>query len=252
MTMVHETADAFRRAMASAGIESAADVHFAQVKCPLLTSERMADAHARGQSTVTEETYASMGYTRAASALGAALALGELSEEQITDDVINSDWSLFSGRASASAGVELLNCEIIVLGNSTKWAGNKVIAHDVMQDAVDAPAVWRAIEGAGLGSAPQLDDVARARLDAVLCKAGTGHDGRNPRQPPHHARRQRHQRDPACTRDRWRRGRRRCWPHGCFRVRRCGTSGPRRGWSGRGDSRPGKPPRWNFAARQLS
>lgn len=171
LTMVRETAEAFRRAMATAGIESVDDVHFAQVKCPLLTSERIADAHARGKTVVTEDTYASMGYTRAASALGAALALGELTEDQITEDAINEDWSLYSGRASASAGVELLNCEIIVLGNSTKWAGNKVIAHDVMQDAIDAPAVWRAIEGAGLGSPPQLDDAARARLDAVLCKA---------------------------------------------------------------------------------
>lgn len=171
MIMVHEVAEAFRRAIASAGIESVEDVHFAQVKCPLLTSERIADAHARGREVVTEETYASMGYTRGASALGAALALGELSEDQITEDAINSDWSLFSGLASASAGVELLNCEIIVLGNSTKWAGNKVIAHDVMQDAIDSPAVWRAIEGAGLSAPPQLDAASQARLDAVLCKA---------------------------------------------------------------------------------
>ncbi|MGB0572820.1 MAG: ring-opening amidohydrolase [Alphaproteobacteria bacterium] len=171
MTMVEETAEAFRRAMTTAGIESADDVHFAQVKCPLLTSERIADAHTRGQAVVTEDTYASMGFTRGASALGAALALGELSENQVTEAAINSDWSLFSSRASASAGVELLNCEIIVLGNSTAWAGDKVIAHDVMQDAIDAPALWRAIEGAGLGSPPQLDDASQARLAAVLCKA---------------------------------------------------------------------------------
>ena len=171
MIMVHETARAVRRAMDTAGIETIDDVHFVQVKCPLLTSERIADAHARDQVVVTEDTYASMGYSRGASALGAALALGELTEDQIPESAIGTDWSLFSGRASASAGIELLNCEIIVLGNSTQWAGDRVIAHDVMQDAIDSPALWRALSGAGLDSPPQLDDSARARLDAVLCKA---------------------------------------------------------------------------------
>ena len=171
MTMVHETARAVERAMAAAEIENIDDVHFVQVKCPLLTSERIADAHGRGQHVITEDTYASMGYSRGASALGAALALGELAEDQITPDAIGTDWSLFSGRASASAGIELLNCEIIVLGNSTKWAGDKVVAHDVMQDAIDSPALWRALAGAGLSSPPQLDDATRPRLDAVLCKA---------------------------------------------------------------------------------
>jgi cyanuric acid amidohydrolase len=171
MTMVRETAAAVHRAIKAAGLDSLDDVHFVQVKCPLLTSERIADAHARGKTVVTEDTYASMGYSRGASALGAALALGELKEEQISEAAIGHDWSLFSGRASASAGVELLNCEIIVLGNSTAWAGDKVIAHDVMQDAIDAPAVWRALAGAGLDMPPQLDAAARERLAAVLCKA---------------------------------------------------------------------------------
>ena len=171
MTMVRETAAAVRRAMESAGLDSIDDVHFVQVKCPLLTSERIADAHARGRQVVTEDTYASMGYSRGASALGAALALGELAEDQVSDAAIGHDWSLYSGRASASAGVELLNCEIIVLGNSPYWTGDKIIAHDVMRDAIDAPALWRALAGVGLDAPPQLDDTARDRLCAVLCKA---------------------------------------------------------------------------------
>ncbi|NNE83962.1 MAG: ring-opening amidohydrolase, partial [Alphaproteobacteria bacterium] len=171
MTMVHETAEAVRRAMAAAALDSTDAVHFVQVKCPLLTSERIADAYARGRDVVTADTYASMSYTRGASALGIALALGELDESQVTDAAIGHDWSLYSGRASASAGVELLNCEVIVLGNSPHWTGDKIITHDVMRDAIDAAALWRALANAGLGAPPQLDAEACARLDAVLCKA---------------------------------------------------------------------------------
>lgn len=171
MTMVRETAAAVKRAMQAAALDNIDDVHFVQVKCPLLTSERIADAHGRGKDVVTEDTYASMGYSRGASALGIALALGELDEAQIAESVIGHDWSLFSGRASCSAGVELLNCEVIVLGNSTAWAGDKIIAHDVMQDAIDAPALWRALAGVGLDTPPQLDAASRDRVAAVLCKA---------------------------------------------------------------------------------
>lgn len=78
--MVREVAAAVRAAMGSAGIAEPVDVHFVQVKCPLLTAERMADARARGASTVTEDAYASMGFSRGASALGIALALGEVAE----------------------------------------------------------------------------------------------------------------------------------------------------------------------------
>ena len=48
MAQVTATAAAVRAAMAEAGITDPAEVHYVQVKCPLLTSERMAAARARG------------------------------------------------------------------------------------------------------------------------------------------------------------------------------------------------------------
>lgn len=177
LAMVHEVAAAVRAAMGRAGIDKDSDVHFVQVKCPLLTAEKMADARARGAPTVTEDTYASMGFSRAASALGIALALGELDEARLTDGAIGSDWSLYSTRASTSAGVELRNCEVVVLGNALGWAGHSLIAHDVMRDAIDAPALWRALAAVGLGPPPQLDAASRARLTAVLCKAEPSRSG---------------------------------------------------------------------------
>lgn len=171
MAQLRATADAVRAAMADAGITDPAEVHYVQVKCPLITSAKVADAAARGQSVATHETYPSMGLSRGAAALGVGLALGELREAALSDAAIGANWSLHSGRASCSAGVELERCEVIVLGNSPAWAGDLIIGHDVMADAVDFPAVQRALASVGLATPGQLDAAARARLVAVLAKA---------------------------------------------------------------------------------
>ena len=148
--MVTETAAAVRQAMAEAGIDDPADVHFVQIKTPLLTAERMADAERRGQSVATDDTYKSMGYARGASALGVAVALGEVPATSISDDRILTDWSLHSSVASTSAGIELLHNEIILMGNSASSVSPYVISHSVMQDAVDGAAVRAALRAVGI------------------------------------------------------------------------------------------------------
>ena len=62
-----------------------------------------------------------------------------------TESPICRDWSLYSRVASTSAGVELLRNEIVVLGNAAGWAGDLVIDHDVMTDAIDAEAARRVL-----------------------------------------------------------------------------------------------------------
>ena len=124
LPQVDMVAAGVRAAMADAGIDNPADVHFVQIKCPLLTAQRVGDAEARGATVATRDTLKSMGLSRAASALGVAVALGEIerSRPRATQQ-IGSDWSLWSGRASCSAGVELLGHEIVVLGMSRGGAG---------------------------------------------------------------------------------------------------------------------------------
>ena len=121
-------------AMAKAGIARAEDVHFVQIKCPLLTAER---AQAVGGDVATSSMLKSMGLSRGASALGVGQALGEVGDVKDADIGINFD--LWSARASASAGIELMGCEIVVMGQSAAWSGPLRIAHAVMQDAIDAP-----------------------------------------------------------------------------------------------------------------
>lgn len=150
MAVVDECRRVTLELMEKAGIEDPADVHFVQIKCPLLTSERIADAKERGFEVVTHETYESMGYNRGASALGVALALGELEDGSVTDESICADWSLYSKVASTSAGVELLNCEIILMGNSADFDSDFTIGHSVMMDGIDLAAVIESLVNAGM------------------------------------------------------------------------------------------------------
>lgn len=169
MEHVRETARAVREAMAAAHLDSEADVHYVQVKCPLLTAPRIAAARERGRSVATQDTYESMGYSRGASALGVALALGEIEEDSLNDQVICRDYELFSRCASTSAGIELMRNEIMVLGNSPYWNSELVIGHAVMADGIDAQAVDRAM--ASVSAAPN------AAIAALLCKAEPSRDG---------------------------------------------------------------------------
>ncbi len=84
LPQVDQVADGVRAAMRDAGISDPADVHFVQVKCPLLTAQRIGEAVRRGAGTATTDTLKSMGLSRAASALGAAVALGEIERSALT------------------------------------------------------------------------------------------------------------------------------------------------------------------------
>jgi cyanuric acid amidohydrolase len=173
---IDETARAVRVAMADAGIDDPQDVHFVQIKCPLLTSERVEAAQARGQKTVTTSAYGSMAYSRGASALGVASALGEI-DGAIRDEQILRDWRLFSSVASTSAGIELMHNVVMVLGNSNSSASPFVIGHGVMRDAIDSTAVIAALNSVGLGLGDIAGPVGRNRLVNIFAKAEASPDG---------------------------------------------------------------------------
>ncbi len=173
---IEQTASAVRVAMRDAGIDDPKDVHFVQIKCPLLTSERIEAAHARGRQTVTTSAYGSMGFSRGASALGVASALGEI-DGPVRDEQILKDWKLFSSVASTSAGIELMHNVVIVLGNSASSASPFVIGHAVMRDAIDAAAVIGALESVGLWARDRSDPIVPGRLVNIFAKAEASPDG---------------------------------------------------------------------------
>ena len=110
--------------------------------------------------------------------VGAGVALGEVERLALSDSDIGANWALWSGRASASAGIELLNHEIVVMGMSSAWSGTLAIDHAVMADAIDVEPVRAALGRLGLGGAGQLAPEQRTQLVALLGKAEASHDGR--------------------------------------------------------------------------
>jgi cyanuric acid amidohydrolase len=167
-SMVEKVAEGVRRAMKDARIADPADVHYVQTKTPLLTMETIADARARGKEVVTEQTLESMDISNGTTALGIAVALGEI--EMPTADQICRDVSLYSSVASCSSGVELDQAQTVVVGNAPV-GGRYRAGHSVMDDALDVDGVYEAIRSAGLDlpDRPRADDL-RDRLVNVFVK----------------------------------------------------------------------------------
>jgi cyanuric acid amidohydrolase len=170
---IDETTKAVAMAMRDARIDALSDVHFVQVKCPLLTSERVHDAQIRGKTTVTASGYASMGYSRGASALGVAKALGEIGAD-VGEAQALKDWDLYSCVASCSAGIELMHNVVILVGNSRFSTSPFRIGHAVMKDAVDLGAVMQALESVGLSA---FDPQSQRRIVNIFAKAEASPDG---------------------------------------------------------------------------
>ncbi|MEP6761690.1 MAG: ring-opening amidohydrolase, partial [Sporichthyaceae bacterium] len=99
--MVEKVAAGVKVAMERAGISDPADVHYVQTKTPLLTLETITDAKSRGKDVWTEDTLKSMDVSNSTTALGVAVALGEI--EMPRAEQIHKDLSLFSAVASCSS-----------------------------------------------------------------------------------------------------------------------------------------------------
>lgn len=175
--MVSKVAEGVRNAMKAAGIADASDVHYVQTKTPLLTLETINDAKSRGHDVVTEETLKSMDISNSTTALGIAVALGEI--EMPSAAQIHHDLSLYSAVASCSSGVELDRAQIVVIGNARGVGGKYRVGHGVMRDALDADGIWSAIRSAGLAlpDRPHPDDLGE-RLINVFIKCEADPSGR--------------------------------------------------------------------------
>jgi ring-opening amidohydrolase-like protein len=145
--MVEKVADAVKAAMKDAGIDNPKDVHYVQTKTPLLTIDSVIDAEKRGHH-VACEVHDSMGVSNGTTALGIAVALGEIKMPRA--EQICKELDLYSSVASCSSGVELTQAQIVLLGNKPGAGGRYRIGHAVMRDALDIDGIYDAIRDAGL------------------------------------------------------------------------------------------------------
>jgi cyanuric acid amidohydrolase len=158
LPMVQKVADAVKAAMKDAGITDPKDVHYVQTKTPLLTIDSTRDAESRGQ-TLACEVHDSMGVSNGTTALGIAVALGEVPMPRA--EQICKDLDLYSAVASCSSGVELTQAQIVLLGNKAGAGGRYRIGHSVMKDALDIDGIYDSIRDAGieLPERPRSEDL---------------------------------------------------------------------------------------------
>ena len=174
--MIEKVAAGVKEAMARAGITDPADVHYVQTKTPLLTIHTIRDAKSRGKTVWTEHTHESMDLSNGTTALGIAVALGEI--EMTDDSDVMHNLGLYSSVASCSSGVELDRAQIVVVGNTRGIGGRYRIGHSVMKDALDADGIWAAIRDAGLDlpERPHPSDLG-GRLVNIFLKCEASRDG---------------------------------------------------------------------------
>jgi cyanuric acid amidohydrolase len=169
--MVETVAAAVKAAMRDAGIDDPADVHYVQTKTPLLTIESVRDAESRGHHAACE-VHDSMGVSNGTTALGIAVALGEIKMPRAEEICRNLD--LYSSVASCSSGVELTQAQIVLLGNKAGAGGRYRIGHAVMRDALDIDGIYDAIRAAGLTlpDRPRADDLGGKLVNCFIkCEA---------------------------------------------------------------------------------
>jgi cyanuric acid amidohydrolase len=168
MGMIQKVAAATHAAMKDAGLTEPRDVHLVMVKVPGLTVASIRDAEQRGKTVVSHDlTFGPEGagsYANDAAALGVAMALGEVPEKALSDDVVRRKWELYSEVAMTSSGGEKRHGEVVVFGNAAGARSDLRIGHSVTRDFIDAEGVRSALRVAGIhfvGGLPDEKDLHR-------------------------------------------------------------------------------------------
>ena len=113
---------------------------------------------------------------RAAAALGAGLAIGEVDKAALRDDAIVSDGALYAKRVQTFTGPAIRNIEVIAIGNRAGAGGDLFACNVITQDLLDTRSLKRMLIGAGLtlDADGELDT---GRLVATIAKLGVHPSG---------------------------------------------------------------------------
>jgi cyanuric acid amidohydrolase len=176
VAMVESVAEAVHAAAASAGV-SERDARYVMAKNPMLTEALVEDAHRRGRTTIDPAGLGALFRTSGGTALGVAVGLGDVPLP--TEQQIGADHGLWSGRASASSGVESDRAQLVLFGNRAATPGRLRVGRATMTDSLDVAALHRALRDAGL-DVPDFADPARFadRVATIYVKCNSTADGR--------------------------------------------------------------------------
>ena len=117
---IEATAEAVKAAMRDAGIDERRDVHWVQVKCPLLTAERVAGGAPRRPRAGDGKRLQVDGLFARRSALGVAVALGEIAAPVDDEAVLPGLVAVLRRRVDIRRASSCCNNIVIVLGNSAE------------------------------------------------------------------------------------------------------------------------------------
>jgi cyanuric acid amidohydrolase len=113
---------------------------------------------------------------RAAAALGAGLALGEVRDADVRDDAIVANGDLYAARVQTFTGPAIRNIEVIAIGNRPGAGGDLIACNVITTDLLDARSLKRMLVKAGL----KLDtdgELVTDRLVATIAKLGVHPSG---------------------------------------------------------------------------
>lgn len=160
-------------AMAEAGLTSD-QVSLVFVKSPILTHRAAAET---GDAAVMARA-GSSGRSRGAAALGVALALGEIRDDEIERIRIGIDLDSHARRAMTFSGTEVDFGEVLVLGNRPGMDGEAMVFSAGLADILDARSLKVLFREAGCGLDESGELTGAENLQAVFLKAGVAPDGR--------------------------------------------------------------------------
>lgn len=113
---------------------------------------------------------------RAAAALGAGLALGEVAQATVCDASIVVDGELYTRRVQTFTGPAIRNIEVIAIGNATGAGGDLVACNVITYDLLDTRSLKRMLIRAGL-NLDQDGELETSRLVATIAKIGVHPSG---------------------------------------------------------------------------
>ena len=156
-------------AIADAGV-GVEDVALAIVKTPVMSHQPLTDPEA-------EQRRITSGFSKAVASLGAGVALGEVDRSRITPEAFDRDHSLHARRVISFSGSETDRVEVLLFANAKGAPGSLAMHTGFMEDLLDARAVRRTLESAGLA----LDDATvldPERVVGIIAKVGLAPNGR--------------------------------------------------------------------------